>query len=81
MSYPQWSQVLTTIPRKFAADFTTESTEITETGRKEGRVSEPDPKLFLSGLCALCALCGETPDRAGGRVSPEEFDRAAVTAD
>jgi hypothetical protein len=29
--------------------------------------SDPDPKPFPSGLRALCALCGETPDRAGGR--------------
>jgi hypothetical protein len=30
-------------------------------GRKD---SGPDPKPFPSGLCALC---GKTPDRAGGR--------------
>jgi len=29
--------------------------------------SDPDPEPFPSGLRALCALCGETPDRAGGR--------------
>jgi hypothetical protein len=28
--------------------------------------SDPDPKPFLSGLCGPCALCGETPYRAGG---------------
>jgi hypothetical protein len=30
--------VLTTVFRRFAPDFTTEGTEITETDRKEGRV-------------------------------------------
>ena len=34
--------------------------------------SEPDPKPFLSGLCGLFALCGETPDRAIGRKIPRE---------
>jgi hypothetical protein len=38
--------------------------------RKEGFGS--DPKPFLSGLCALCALCGETPDRTVGRQVPRE---------
>ena len=38
--------------------------------RKKG--SYPDQNPFPSGLCGLCALCGETPDRAGGRQVPRE---------
>ena len=34
----------------------------------EGRIgSDSDPIPFPSGLCDLCGLCGETPDRASGR--------------
>ena len=39
-------------------------------GRKKGFGS--DPKPFPSGLGGLCALCGETPDRAGRRRFPRE---------
>jgi hypothetical protein len=39
-------------------------------GRKKGFGS--DPKPFPSGLGGLCALCGETPDRAGDRQVPKE---------
>jgi hypothetical protein len=35
---PSGTYVLTTVPRRFAPDFTTEGTEITETDRKERRV-------------------------------------------
>ena len=108
--------MLTTVSRRFAPDFTTESTESTETDRNHGnpgrvrfalrpptchhptlaslglakpwrwcaagkagglptrgrKASDPDPKPFPSGLCGLCALCGETPDRAGGHQVPRE---------
>jgi hypothetical protein len=40
------------------ADFTTESTENTEaTEAERARIQDPQP--ILSGLCELCALCGE----------------------
>jgi len=41
--------------------------------------SEPDPEPFASGLCGLCALCGETPDRTGGRQVPRESWLARMT--
>jgi hypothetical protein len=73
-------KLLTTVSRRFAPDFTTESTEFTETDWKEGRKgSEPDPEPFPSGLGGLCALCGETPDRAGRRQIPRELWLAPMT--
>jgi hypothetical protein len=41
-------------------------------GSEAKKGSDPDPKPFLSGLCVLCVLCGETPDRAVGRRIPQE---------
>jgi hypothetical protein len=43
-----------------ASFLTTESTEDTESDRKEQGVGLPGPTpFFSSGLCVLCALCGE----------------------
>ena len=53
-------------------DFTTESTEFTETDRKERRVRTRNPEPFPSGLCGLCALCGEPPDRTSGPQIPRK---------
>jgi hypothetical protein len=44
--------VLTTVSLRFAPDFTTESTEITETDGKEGRVRTRIRNLFLPASVA-----------------------------
>ena len=42
--------------------------------------SDPDPKPFPAGLCALCALCGETLDPAGNRPVPLRRERLYLLA-
>ena len=53
--------MLTTVSRRFGPDFTTESTEITETDRKERRVRIRIRNPFFPASVAR----GETPDYGG----------------